>query len=453
MSRFSVLLLLSLLASGKASIRGTLSQPFVGEEQRQSITSPQRGLQVDALCTLKIATYRCDEVVATAVATGQIFPIDGCDCYNFCGDTYNGCCAAGGACGIAACDTDLVPVAGCRLDGVIDTTPDDAVCAVTLADGTVTQFSEGQSFGDLVPGPCSPAADYPCECRTLSEDDGIRCPYCPFLTQNQDTVCARDGESVTFINTDGISQTCSCDYLGNNEVGVFCESVNPPQERCILQGNTDQCAEVTEFANPMEGCDCYNFCDGKFTGCCKYDEACSATCDSNNPVPDAEFVRGCEIDPNKPPVTPPPIETTDAPAQSPPSCPVQQNTELCPTLTENQAPIAGCGCYNYCGATFQGCCPPDGICSASCQGLLPDEVLTAGCQLSDEPITCKSYSLSCASGTECCSGRCLFGSCQTPAPKPDARPKLGAGRGGAGGAAKDGGVNRRIKEVTHIRGE
>jgi hypothetical protein len=446
MSRLSVLLLLSLLASGKSAIRGRRSEPLVGEEQRQSITSPQRELQVDAQCALRIATYRCDEVVATS----QIEPVNGCDCYNFCGDAYDGCCAAGEACGIADCDTDLVPVAGCRLDGVVDTTP-EPVCVVTFADGTVDQIFEGQSFGDLVTTACGPADEYPCECRTLSEDDNVRCPYCTFLTQDQDTVCARDGENVTFVDINGLTQECSCDYLGNNQGAVFCESVNPvPPEVCVSQGNTDQCTDVTEFVNPMEGCDCYNFCDGQFTGCCKYNEPCSTSCNSNNPDPDAEFVRGCEIDPNKPPVTQNPVETTGAPTQSPPSCPVEQNTELCPMLTINQAPVAGCGCYNYCGTTFQGCCPHDvGPCNVSCQ---VGEVLTAGCQL-PEQSACKSYGTSCGSGTECCSGRCVFDSCQTPAPKIDTRPKLGAGLGGAGGRAKSGGVSRRIKEGAKIRGE
>jgi hypothetical protein len=291
MSRLSVLLLLSLLASGKSSIGGTRSEPLVGEEQRQSNTSPQRELQVDAQCALRIATYRCDEVVATS----QIEPVNGCDCYNFCGDAYDGCCAAGEACGIADCDTDLVPVAGCRLDGVVDTTP-EPVCVVTFADGTVDQIFEGQSFGDLVTTACGPADEYPCECRTLSEDDNVRCPYCTFLTQDQDTVCARDGENATFIDINGTTQECSCDYLGNNQGAVFCESV-------------------------------------------------------------------------------------------------------------------------------------------------------------PEQPACKSHDDSCGSASECCSGRCLFGSCQTRAPKKDARPKLGAGLGGAGGRAKSGSVGRRITEGAKIRGQ
>jgi hypothetical protein len=38
-------------------------------------------------------------------------------------------------------------------------------------------------------------------------------------------------------------------------------------------------------------------------------------------------------------------------------------------------------------------------------------------------------------------------------PNDDARTKLSSGRGGAGGRAKDGGVNRRIKEGPKVRGE
>jgi hypothetical protein len=170
-------------------------------------------------------------------------------------------------------------------------------CDVTFVNGTINRFFEGQSFGDLVKTACGPPDEYPCECRTLSEDDSVRCPYCPFLTQDQDTVCARDGESVTFIDTNGITQECSCDYLGNNQADVVCVSV-------------------------------------------------------------------------------------------------------------------------------------------------------------PEQPACKSYGDSCGSGTECCSARCLFDSCQPPAaPRTDARPRLGAGRGGAAGRAKSGGVGRRIKEGAKIRGE
>jgi hypothetical protein len=223
-----------------------------------------------------------------------------------------------------------------------------------------------------------------------------------------------------------------------------------PLTVCALQRNTDQCAEVTEFVNPIEDCDCYNFCEGVYTGCCNFAvpgvAACTASCPTSSNTND--IVAGCEIDPSKPPVNPPPIDPSEAPTAAPPTCRVQLNTQNCPQLTENQLPMDGCDCYNYCGDVFAGCCTFDSeTCSASCIG---NQIATIGCQL-PEP-TCRGYGATCSVFSDCCSDRCLFKTCQRPADLADTKTKLSDGLGGAAGVAKNSGVRHLTKDKVKIRG-
>jgi hypothetical protein len=404
----------------------------------------------DPRCPLRIATSRCEALVES---TG-LEEVAGCDCYQFCGDAYLGCCDLRDTSCTIECDTNVDPVAGCRLDGIVDET--DPACSATLQDGTgtVLEFEEGDSYGDLISTDCGSATDFPCFCNTLSENDGIRCPYCPFVTDEDRTICARNGESITFVGAGGVNQVCSCNYFSNNVIGTFCEPIDEPVPAvCGLQRKTEQCAEVTEFVNPIEGCDCYNFCEGAYTGCCNYadetgDSPCTATCPTSAST--ADIVAGCEIDPSKPPVTPPPVDPSDAPTAAPLFCGAQLNTQNCPQLTLNQLPVDDCDCYNYCDSEFTGCCAFDDFaCSASCTNA----VLTSGCQLPVSPSTCRGYGAPCSEFSDCCSGRCLFDTCQRPANLADTKTKLSDGRGGAGGIVKDSGVRRHLtKDKVKIRG-
>ena len=399
-------------------------------------------------CPLRIANSRCADLIDSS--TQILEPVAGCDCYNFCGEEYSGCCSRTEDCSIQ-CNIDVDPVAGCRLDGVVD--PVEYACAATLQNGTKLEFEEGDPYGSLVTTQCGPSDEFPCFCNTLSEDDGIRCPYCVFTTDSGEEICARDGESVSFVGVGGIQQTCNCTYLGNNQGATICEPIDePPPQECVLNGNTNKCAEVTEYVSPIDDCDCYNFCQGELIGCCKYGEKCSADCSTGQNFDD--LVTGCEIDPNKPPVTVPPIAPSNAPVEAPVVCLIRQNIDRCPGLIANQTPVEGCDCYNFCGNEYAGCCGADDFsCSANCIGLNPDEVLTTGCQfLPDEPDECKEWSMPCSEYSECCSNRCLFGSCQTPAPTVDSRQKLSVGHGGAAGRAKATGPTIRRLMKAKIRG-
>jgi len=323
-------------------------------------------------CPLRIATSRCPALIEST----QLEPVEDCDCYQFCGNDYVGCCNQNEVCSIE-CDTDLVPVAGCRLDGTNG--PPEPACRVTLANGTLLELEEGDSFGDLVTTQCGSASEFPCFCRATSEDDLVRCPYCPFVTNDGSLLCARDGENITFVGSGDVLQTCTCNYLGNNQVATLCDPVELPVEECSLIQNSDQCAVVTEFVNPIEDCDCYNFCQGEYTSCCKYGETCEVSCLNAGSIDD--LVAGCEIDRNKQPVIPPIAAPSEEPSIKPPMCLVENNTAVCTELIRDQEPVEDCDCYNYCGSEFAGCCPYDTDCSITCTGVAPGTVITAGCQL------------------------------------------------------------------------
>ena len=132
---------------------------------------------------------------------------------------------------------------------------------------------------------------------------------------------------------------------------------------------------------------------------------------------------------------------------------LRQNTENCPTLIQNQQPVAGCGsdyCYNYCDSVFQGCCADDDYdCSIQCTGST-QPVITAGCRLDNEN-SCIAYGQPCNSSADCCSNRCIFGKCNRPGFVGTGRNKLSGTRGGAAGAARQG--NRKLSEgKAKIRG-
>jgi hypothetical protein len=156
------------------------------------------------------------------------------------------------------------------------------------------------------------------------------------------------------------------------------------QDTCMAQLNAENCPGLTANQAPVEGCECYNYCGSEFVGCCAINGAgCSVSCSSLS-VGEV-LTAGCQL-----PDTPtsllssapsPPPAPTSAPVEQAGTCLIKKNTELCPGLTANQEPVEGCGCYNYCGSEFAGCCPFDSGCAVSCSSLSAGEVLTAGCEL------------------------------------------------------------------------
>lgn len=64
---------------------------------------------------------------------------------------------------------------------------------------------------------CGSIEEYPCYCAP-DQDPPISCPYCGFALENGDLLCLMEGESESFANIDGISQTCACRIVGNEPV-------------------------------------------------------------------------------------------------------------------------------------------------------------------------------------------------------------------------------------------
>jgi hypothetical protein len=53
------------------------------------------------------------------------------------------------------------------------------------------------------------------------------------------------------------------------------------QDTCMVQRNAENCPGLTANQEPVEGCDCYNYCGSEFAGCCAINGAsCSVSCSS-----------------------------------------------------------------------------------------------------------------------------------------------------------------------------
>jgi len=198
-------------------------------------------------CLVNVANDQCDSVL------GNVVPSEDCDCYQFCNGEQLPCCEAGKPCPIS-CEGDLV--AGCRL-------------------------------------PESPTA--------------------------------------------------------------------APMEMCMLSVNTKQCESMTETQTPVEDCDCYNYCDGVYLGCCGFGEFCGITCASN-------LVAGCEMEEK------PPLEM----------CAVRSHPEACDALLQTVTPETDCDCYDFCDGTYVGCCEYGEFCGHICSA---NETSVSGCQFekTEEP--------------------------------------------------------------------
>jgi hypothetical protein len=179
---------------------------------------------------------------------------------------------------------------------------------------------------------------------------------------------------------------------------------------------------------------------------------CTVSC-STGGSPD-DVVAGCEIDPNKAPVEVPSRQPSESPPDVAITCPLVQSIENCAVLTQNQEPVEGCDCYNYCGDSFSNCCSADDpiSCGASCMGVPVDTILTVGCQLPK----CRPTFATCDSNDDCCTGQCISSICRR---RRDSQGKLSVRlsgtRGGAAGRAKNNRrqlVTQEKKKKNKIRG-
>jgi simple sugar transport system substrate-binding protein len=70
-------------------------------------------------------------------------------------------------------------------------------------------------------------------------------------------------------------------------------------------------------------------------------------------------------------------------------------------------------------------------------------------QVCGEPAQCGNYDDACNIGSDCCSDRCFFNTCQKRVPVPKGKIAASAGRGGAAGAIANKPGTRRIRRMQH----
>jgi hypothetical protein len=167
------------------------------------------------------------------------------------------------------------------------------------------------------------------------------------------------------------------------------------QGECQLTVNTDSCSILVPGQPEVEGCDCYNYCDGAYLNCCVFGQNCPpVVCGSSN------FVAGCEL-----------IVPSAAPSSVPTpvlqECLVQVSIDQCPELMQTITPRDECECYNFCNGVEIGCCLFEQGCTVACTGDF-----VGGC-LEDTPTPPPQPEPMCSTSihTELCS---LFTPGQTP---------------------------------------
>ena len=152
------------------------------------------------------------------------------------------------------------------------------------------------------------------------------------------------------------------DCIGQLVAGCTEPEPEPPTGQCTVNVRnepleTSPCPALTANQEPVEGCDCYNYCDGEFIGCAGYGEFRQVFCET-------ELVAGC------------PLGADEEEEQETGICLISASTAECPPLVQGVTPVEDCDCYDFCGGEYVGCCAYGEFC-----GLLCDVEVVAGCQL------------------------------------------------------------------------
>jgi len=130
-----------------------------------------------------------------------------------------------------------------------------------------------------------------CDCYNFC--NGVELPCCPF------------------------GSDCSVNCDGELVAGCEAPAITPPptppptpatNAQCQVQVNTQNCGAIfPNDMNAVQGCDCYNFCNGEYFSCCTAGQPCGMECDGS-------VVAGCAFNPGSP-MTPGPV--TSAPTVDP----------------------------------------------------------------------------------------------------------------------------------------
>lgn len=245
-------------------------------------------------CTFSVGTDLCGTLLP------DIDPEEDCDCYNFCDGEYLGCCAYGEGCPVA-CD-------GSVTGGCIFASPSEAP-SINPSTNPSTEVSQSPSNSGPTDSCVVSASESACanlmptvvvadSCDCYNFCNGQQLPCCPFGAMCPPLTC--DGDFVA---------GCVVDDRGPTSSPI-------PQPACFIQVNTFDCLfqGLSTNQEPIPDCDCYDYCDGEFAGCCPYNTFCGLQCGPSV----TEVAAGCQLRRN-------PTEPTPVPVSDPTSAPVSDN--------------------------------------------------------------------------------------------------------------------------------
>lgn len=220
-----------------------------------------------AQCLLSVGTSQCDELLS------MITPEENCDCYNFCAGEYLGCCVHATECPVL-CDGNLV--AGCEFES-FTTAPSSLPTMLptehpTSVPTVAITVSPDLCLVNVGTGDCATLMSTidvrpECDCYNFCNEDELPC--CVF------------GEGCPPL-------ICSGDFVGGCRAD---DQVAPIVSECFIQANAlpESCDPLLANQDPIPECDCYNYCDGIFVGCCPYNTFCGLRCSGDT-------VAGCHFD-------------------------------------------------------------------------------------------------------------------------------------------------------------
>lgn len=272
-------------------------------------------------CTLSVGTGNCDDLLP------QVTPEQGCDCYNFCAGAYAGCCAYGADCPIV-CSGALV--GGCVLPeptGTPSSAPSMAPSpgpsatpssAPTLSPSATPSGAPSPAPSNtpttapsVVPTPVPPPTETCLVTAGMEECSTLMATIVP--TENCDCYNFCNGEPLPCC-TWGPGGCPVLNCIGDFVAGCRAEDRPPtpapvPEPVCFVQASTAECGSLVASQDPMPDCDCYDYCDGEFAGCCAYNTFCGLRCSAGV----ESVVAGCELSATLGPS----LEGTEGPSRAP----------------------------------------------------------------------------------------------------------------------------------------
>lgn len=203
-------------------------------------------LQTPRRCSLSVGAEFCD------ILLENINPDPSCDCHNFCGGKYVGCCRYSFACPII-CPTNLI--AGCVFP--------QPTCQPGRAPSPFPTVTGGGEALTPEPSP-EPSSMITTESVCMISASIGECPaLMRAVDLDSDCTCYNfcNGLELPCCKADRDCPPLSC----NGDFVAGCRREDKtPTPRCLVQSNTASCSTLTAGQQYYGGsCDCANYCNGK----------------------------------------------------------------------------------------------------------------------------------------------------------------------------------------------